>query len=148
MEDEDKNSKSLVLITRVGSTPTTGIRSSLESNDFGLLFLFSENAAPQPPGHPVLPRGRLELDLLFQRPVCRRRRHRALEVAGAAAALNIFCQKALTTANAHDRITDDFERRCRTGSFQSNFPMDRPAGLRPYGQPGPLPTGGTAAIID
>ncbi len=25
MEDEDKNSKSLVLITRVGSTPTTGI---------------------------------------------------------------------------------------------------------------------------
>ena len=53
-----------------------------------------------------------------------------------------FCQKALTTANAHDRITDDFERRRRTGSFQSNFPMDRPAGLRPYGQPGPLPTGG------
>ena len=46
MEDADKNSKSLVLITRVGSTPTTGIRSSLESNDFGLLFLFSENAAP------------------------------------------------------------------------------------------------------
>ena len=46
MEDEDKNSKSLVLITRVGSTPTTGIRSSLESNDSGLLFLFSENAAP------------------------------------------------------------------------------------------------------
>ena len=109
---------------------------------------FSENAAPQPPGHPVLPRGRLELDLLFQRPVCRRRRHRALAVAGAAAALNIFCQKALTTANAHDRITDDFERRRRTGSFQSNFPMDRPAGLRPYGQPGPLPTGGIAAIID
>ena len=59
-------------------------------------------------------------------------------------ALNIFCQKALTTANAHDRITDDFERRCRTGSFQSNFPMDRPAGLRPYGQPGPLPTGGAS----
>ena len=26
MEDADKNSKSLVLITRVGSTPTTGIR--------------------------------------------------------------------------------------------------------------------------
>ena len=115
---------------------------------FRAAFLFSENAAPQPPGRPVLPRGRLELDLLFQRPVCRRRRHRALAVAGAAAALNIFCQKALTTANAHDRITDDFERRRRTGSFQSNFPMDRPAGLRPYGQPGPLPTGGTAAIID
>jgi len=76
--------------------------------------------------------------------VCRRRRHRALAVAGAAAALNIFCQKALTTANAHDRITDDFERRRRTGSFQSNFPMDRPAGLRPYGQPGPLPTGGAS----
>ena len=111
---------------------------------FRAAFLFSENAAPQPPGHPVLPRGRLELDLLFQRPVCRRRRHRALAVAGAAAALNIFCQKALTTANAHDRITDDFERRRRTGSFQSNFPMDRPAGLRPYGQPGPLPTGGAS----
>ena len=45
MADEG-DSKSLVLITRVGSTPTTGIRSSLESNDSGLLFLFSENAAP------------------------------------------------------------------------------------------------------
>ena len=42
MEDADKNSKSLVLITRVGSTPTTGIRSSLESNDSGLLFLFQK----------------------------------------------------------------------------------------------------------
>ena len=42
MEDEDKNSKSLVLITRVGSTPTTGIRSSLESNDSGLLFFFQK----------------------------------------------------------------------------------------------------------
>ena len=42
MEDEDKHSKSLVLITRVGSTPTTGIRSSLESNDSGLLFLFQK----------------------------------------------------------------------------------------------------------
>ena len=42
MEDEYKNSKSLVLITRVGSTPTTGIRSSLESNDSGLLFLFQK----------------------------------------------------------------------------------------------------------
>ena len=108
------------------------------------VLLYAFYAAPQPPGHPVLPRGRLELDLLFQRPVCRRRRHRALAVAGAAAALNIFCQKALTTANAHDRITGDFERRRRTGSFQSNFPMDRPAGLRPYGQPGPLPTGGAS----
>ena len=108
------------------------------------VLLYAFYAAPQPPGHPVLPRGRLELDLLFQRPVCRRHRHRALAVAGAAAALNIFCQKALTTANAHDRITDDFERRRRTGSFQSNFPMDRPAGLRPYGQPGPLPTGGAS----
>ena len=37
MADEG-DSKSLVLITRVGSTPTTGIRSSLESNDSGLLF--------------------------------------------------------------------------------------------------------------
>ena len=30
MEDEDKNSKSLVLITRVGSTPTTGIEKPTE----------------------------------------------------------------------------------------------------------------------
>ncbi len=29
MEDADKNSKSLVLITRVGSTPTTGIEKQL-----------------------------------------------------------------------------------------------------------------------
>ena len=40
MEDEDKNSKSLVLITRVGSTPTTGIASSPKSKDFGLFFFF------------------------------------------------------------------------------------------------------------
>ena len=40
MEDEDKNSKSLVLITRVGSTPTTGIESSSKSKGFGLLFFF------------------------------------------------------------------------------------------------------------
>ena len=147
MEDADKNSKSLVLITRVGSTPTTGIRSSLESNDSGC-FSFFRKRCTVTAWAPVLPRGRLELDLLFQRPVCRRRRHRALAVAGAAAALNIFCQKALTTANAHDRITDDFERRRRTGSFQSNFPMDRPAGLRPYGQPGPLPIGNFGCLID
>ena len=48
MADEG-DSKSLVLITRVGSTPTTGIRSSLESNDSGLLFLFQQ----------MLPRNRL-----------------------------------------------------------------------------------------
>ena len=42
MSDGDENSKSLVLITRVGSTPTTGIRSSLESNDSGLLFFFQK----------------------------------------------------------------------------------------------------------
>ena len=42
MENSCQNSKSLVLITRVGSTPTTGIRSSLESNDSGLLFLFQK----------------------------------------------------------------------------------------------------------
>ena len=40
MEDEDKNSKSLLLITRVGSTPTTGIESSSKSKGFGLLFSF------------------------------------------------------------------------------------------------------------
>ena len=148
MEDADKNSKSLVLITRVGSTPTTGIRSSLESNDSGLLFLFQKTLHHNRLGALYCHEGDWSWIYFFQRPVCRRRRHRALAVAGAAAALNIFCQKALTTANAHDRITDDFERRRRTGSFQSNFPMDRPAGLRPYGQPGPLPTGGTAAIID
>ena len=41
MEDADKNSKSLVLITRVGSTPTTGIASSSKSKGFGLLFFLS-----------------------------------------------------------------------------------------------------------
>ena len=42
MEDEDKNSKSLVLITRVGSTPTTGIKKKQPRNRkiSGLLFLF------------------------------------------------------------------------------------------------------------
>ena len=38
MADEG-DSKSLVLITRVGSTPTTGITSSSKSKGFGLLFL-------------------------------------------------------------------------------------------------------------
>ena len=40
MEEADKNSKSLVRITRVGSTPTTGIASSSKSKDFGLFFFF------------------------------------------------------------------------------------------------------------
>ena len=39
MEDEDKNSKSLVLITRVGSTPTTGIKKELPSSSGEFLFL-------------------------------------------------------------------------------------------------------------
>ena len=39
MEDEDKNSKSLVLITRVGSTPTTGIKKKLPQPVWGS-FLF------------------------------------------------------------------------------------------------------------
>ena len=39
MEDEDKNSKSLVLITRVGSTPTTGIKKKLPQLVWGS-FLF------------------------------------------------------------------------------------------------------------
>ena len=39
MEDEDKNSKSLVLITRVGSTPTTGIKRELPQLVWGS-FLF------------------------------------------------------------------------------------------------------------
>ena len=38
MEDEDKNSKSLVLITRVGSTPTTGIK-KLPQLVWGAFFL-------------------------------------------------------------------------------------------------------------
>ena len=55
MEDADKNSKSLVLITRVGSTPTTGIASSSKSKDFGLLFFLSPHIRPvftrlSPPG--------------------------------------------------------------------------------------------------
>lgn len=37
MEDEDKNSKSLVRITRVGSTPTTGIKTA---SSFGLELFF------------------------------------------------------------------------------------------------------------
>ena len=39
MADEG-DSKSLVRITRVGSTPTTGIASSSKSKGFGLLFFF------------------------------------------------------------------------------------------------------------
>ena len=38
MEDEYKNSKSLVLITRVGSTPTTGIKRKPSSLSGGLSF--------------------------------------------------------------------------------------------------------------
>ena len=38
MEDEDKNSKSLVLITRVGSTPTTGIEKQLRIGRFWAVF--------------------------------------------------------------------------------------------------------------
>ena len=40
MEDEDKNSKSLVLITRVGSTPTTGIKRQPRIERFWAVFLF------------------------------------------------------------------------------------------------------------
>ena len=43
---DEGDSKSLVLITRVGSTPTTGIESSSKSKGFGLLFFFI-------PLHPV-----------------------------------------------------------------------------------------------
>ena len=40
MEDADKNSKSLVLITRVGSTPTTGIEKRVRKHRFlARLFL-------------------------------------------------------------------------------------------------------------
>ena len=40
MEDEDKNSKSLVRITRVGSTPTTGIKNSFKLR-LGAVFYFA-----------------------------------------------------------------------------------------------------------
>ena len=40
MEDEDKNSKSLVRITRVGSTPTTGIKTA-SSLGLELFFYFA-----------------------------------------------------------------------------------------------------------
>ena len=40
MEDEDKNSKSLVRITRVGSTPTTGIKNSFKLQ-LGAVFYFA-----------------------------------------------------------------------------------------------------------
>ena len=41
MEDEDKNSKSLVRITRVGSTPTTGIKKTASSLGLELFFYFA-----------------------------------------------------------------------------------------------------------
>ena len=40
MKDADKNSKSLVLITRVGSTPTTGIKRQPRIERFWAAFLF------------------------------------------------------------------------------------------------------------
>ena len=41
MKDADKNSKSLVLITRVGSTPTTGIEKPTERySQSAFLFIF------------------------------------------------------------------------------------------------------------
>ena len=40
MEDADKNSKSLVRITRVGSTPTTGIKNSFKLR-LGAVFYFA-----------------------------------------------------------------------------------------------------------
>lgn len=41
MEDEDKNSKSLVLITRVGSTPTTGIKKRTSPACLGEFYFLS-----------------------------------------------------------------------------------------------------------
>ncbi len=94
MADEG-DSKSLVLITRVGSTPTTGIRSSLESNDSGLLFFFQKTLH------------RIRLDPLychegdwswiyFFNGQCADAAGTALlAVAGAAAALNIFLSKSI-----------------------------------------------------
>ena len=95
MEDADKNSKSLVLITRVGSTPTTGIRSSLESNDSGLLFFFQKTLHRNRLGTLYCHEGDWSWIYFFNGQWCRRRRHRALAVAGAAAALNIFLSKSI-----------------------------------------------------
>ena len=46
MEDEDKNSKSLVLITRVGSTPTTGtdIRPQKAQSFLGSFLAWSQGS--------------------------------------------------------------------------------------------------------
>ena len=46
MEDEDKNSKSLVLITRVGSTPTTGIEKRVRKHRFlARLFYWKQSSS-------------------------------------------------------------------------------------------------------
>lgn len=52
MEDEDKNSKSLVLITRVGSTPTTGIEKRVRKHRFlARLFLLKAKLLRRAFGH-------------------------------------------------------------------------------------------------
>ena len=43
MSDGDENSKSLVLITRVGSTPTTGIKRQPRIERFWAVFVHIEN---------------------------------------------------------------------------------------------------------
>ena len=55
MEDEDKNSKSLVLITRVGSTPTTGIKRKPSSLSGGLSFYLRRVSGSNP--HVLLAQG-------------------------------------------------------------------------------------------
>ena len=52
MKDADKNSKSLVLITRVGSTPTTGIEKRVRKHRFlARLFLLEEKLLRRAFGH-------------------------------------------------------------------------------------------------
>ena len=47
MEDADKNSKSLVRITRVGSTPTTGIKNSFKLRLGAVFFILPGCGAEQ-----------------------------------------------------------------------------------------------------
>ena len=55
------------------------------------------------------------------------------------------CQKVLVDRRGESCYSFvDFERRRLAESFQSNLLGTAQTGLRPYGQPGPLPTGGAS----
>ena len=63
--------------------------------------------------------------------------------------LIFFVKKLLTLKKSCDILCLDFERRIEfVRVFQSNLPKDRPKGLRPYGQPGPLPICNESCVID